>query len=466
MIDRNQIPPSWEVVKLGEVCEIVTGTTPSKADSSNYGNDIPFIKPPQLIDRPIFNTDEKLSYKGAKQARVIPPNTVLVTCIGNLGRTGIIKIESAFNQQLNAVLENEVIAGKYIFYQAQSPNFKLQLENLSAATTVAIVNKGKFSTIEIPLPPLPEQHRIVSKIEELFSELDKGIESLKTAQQQLKIYRQAMLKWAFEGRLTHEDVKDGELPEGWKWVKIAEVAESMKNGLYKPADVYSENGIACLRMYNINLGKIVWFDIKRMNLSKEDIEEYKLKEGDLLVNRVNSRELVGKTAVIRKYNEPIVYESKNIRLRVKSTINSEYLNYWFLLSANKYFNSNAQQTVGMASINQMQLSNFEFPLSPFHEQKQIVSEIETRLSVCDKLGETITTALQQSEALRQSILKKAFEGKLVEQNSNDEPASKLLESIKAEREKDEVLKKKSRRDEMIIGKKPYHNIQPRRGEIQ
>ena len=88
-----------------------------------------------------------------------------------------------------------------------------------------ILNVGQLADTEIPVPPLPEQHRIVAKIEELFSSLDKGIESLKTAQQQLKVYRQAVLKWAFEGKLTNENVKEGELPKGWKQVKLGEVAE-------------------------------------------------------------------------------------------------------------------------------------------------------------------------------------------------------------------------------------------------
>jgi type I restriction enzyme S subunit len=235
-----------------------------------------------------------------------------------------------------------------------------------------------------------------------------------------------LLKAAFEGRFgfaqrPSNSIKDGELPKGdalslpkgWKWVKVLEVAESMKNGLYKPSDIYSNDGIACLRMYNINSGKILWFDIKRMNLNKSDIEEYSLKEGDLLVNRVNSRELVGKTAYIKRYNEPIVYESKNIRLRLKENVVGKYLNYWFLLSANKYFTSNAQQTVGMASINQKQLSNFLFPLCSIEEQQFIVDELDSKLTVCNNIEETISQSLQQAETLRQSILKKAFEGKLV-----------------------------------------------------
>ena len=108
-----------------------------------------------MWDKIIGDTDEMLSNKGASKARIVPPNTVLVTCIGNLGRTGLVKKEAAFNQQINAILENEKLTGKFIFYQAQSPVFKNQLEKLATGTTVSIVNKGNFETIKIVVPPTP-----------------------------------------------------------------------------------------------------------------------------------------------------------------------------------------------------------------------------------------------------------------------------------------------------------------------
>jgi len=257
----KQLPEEWKWVKLGDECEVVTGTTPPKSDSSNYGNDIPFFKPPHLWDGLINDTEEKLSLKGADRARVVPPNTVLVTCIGNLGRTGFVKKKAAFNQQINAILENENIGGKYIFYQAQSPLFKKQLEKLATGTTVSIVNKGNFETIDIPLPPKPTQQAIVSKIEELFSELDKGIENLQIAQQQLKTYRQSVLKWAFEGKLTNENVKEGELPKGWKWVTIDHLLSHPKKGMatgpfgtmLKKSE-HQKSGIPVLGIENIGEG--------------------------------------------------------------------------------------------------------------------------------------------------------------------------------------------------------------------
>jgi len=134
-----------------------------------------------------------------------------------LGKVGLNIVPVAFNQQINAIKTCSIFFPKFLFYQAQSYEFLIQLENLASATTLAIVNKKKFATINIKLCSLAEQNQIVSKIEELFSELDNGIENLKKAPAQLKTYRQAVLKYAFEGKLTEqwraEQIKNGTPPE-------------------------------------------------------------------------------------------------------------------------------------------------------------------------------------------------------------------------------------------------------------
>ena len=300
--NKNNLPKGWKWERLGNVCDVITGTTPPKSDLSNYGNDISFFKPPHLWDGMINETDEKLSFKGAGKARIVPANTVLITCIGNLGRTGFVKKAAAFNQQINAILENEDISGKYIFYQAQSPVFRKQLEELATGTTVSIVNKGNFETIQIPLPPKPTQQAIVSKIEELFSELDKGIEQLKTAQQQLKTYRQSVLKWAFEGKLTNENVKEGELPEGWKNGSITDLTEKNKHGI-------KNESIWFFIKYRILFRKVIKFmaKIQVINdntfysdyyINEEKYEELyscKIKPFDILISLVG---IVGKVLLL------------------------------------------------------------------------------------------------------------------------------------------------------------------------
>lgn len=412
---NKEIPGDWKWVKIGDICKVVTGTTPPKSDKNNYGNEYPFFKPPHLWDGNVFDTDEKLSDLGSKRARIVPINTVLVTCIGNLGRTGFVKAVAGFNQQINAILENDDIIGKYIFYLAQSPLFRKQLESLATGTTVSIVNKSNFETITIPLPPPSSQQAIVSKIEELFSDLDKGIENLKTVRQQLKVYRQSVLKWAFEGKLTNDNVEDGELPDGWKWVKMGDVIQKPKYGTSKKCG-YQILGKGVIRIPNITKGLVDITDLKFAAFDKGEIETYRLEEGDILTIRSNgSVDLVGKCALVTKRDEEYLFAGYLIRLRPLShKILPKYLiNTLSSIALRNQIEEKAKSTSGVNNINSEELSGLIFSLPPLQEQLSIIQEIESRLSVADKMEETITQSLLQAEALRQSILKKAFEGKLV-----------------------------------------------------
>jgi type I restriction enzyme S subunit len=298
---------------------------------------------------------------------------------------------------------------------------------------IDLPNKGyarHFQYLEksyINIPPLDEQQRIVAKIEELFTQIDAGFAALERARARLKRYRQAVTHAAVTGKLTEEwknrnDDNDTQnytnqpfhIPKGWALAKISDVTLSMKNGIYKPSKFYNEEGIACLRMYNIEDGHIVWKDIKRMSLTTDEMFDYELLPGDILVNRVNSRELVGKSAVIPENIERSVYESKNIRLRVDQTrILSKFLNIWMQHYGRLYFNFNAQQVVGMASINQIQLGNMPISIPGLDIQQSIIEEIEHRFSIAEETNKAIKQSLHRASRLRQAILQRAFSGKLV-----------------------------------------------------
>lgn len=340
---------------------------------------------------------------------------------------------------------------------------------------------------EFPLPPLPEQHRIVAKIEELFSELDKGVEALKTSQQQLKVYRQSVLKWAFEGKLTEEwrkqqkdlptasqileqirterekaakaigrklkptaPLTDAELtelptlPEEWCWVKVGDVTSDVEYGT--SAKSKEKGKVVVVRMGNIQNCRIRWDDLQYTD-SEEEIEKYRLKRNDVLFNRTNSPELVGKTAIY-KGEIPAIFAGYLIRLnQLTVLVGADYINY-FLNShvAKRHGNSVKTDGVNQSNINGTKLAAYPFPCCSFAEQHQIVQEIESRLSVADKVEESIAESLKQAEALRQSILKKAFSGKLVPQDPNDEPADKLLARIRAERAAQTPLRSRRRPD--------------------
>lgn len=278
---------------------------------------------------------------------------------------------------------------------------------------------------EFLIPPQNEQKRILAKLEQLLTDLDKGIEYLETAKQQLKVYRQAVLKWAFEGKLTNSF----EIP----LVTLSEVIEPPKYGTSKKCD-YNTAGKGVLRIPNIGNGHIDSSDLKFALFEEDEEKPYVLLPGDILTIRSNgSVDLVGKCALITEKDKDFLYAGYLIRLRPKvDKILPKYL--LSVLSSHDLriqIESKAKSSSGVNNINSDELKSLIIPFPSKCVQEMILKEIESRLSVCDKIEETIESSLQQAEALRLSIIKKAFEGKLVPQDPNDEPAERLLERIRA-----------------------------------
>lgn len=476
------LPKGWIWSTIGEVChEPQYGWTTSGSPEGMV-----------YLLRTTDITSGNINWNSVPYCQKVPPQKekyllkdgdIVISRAGSVGFSHLIKHprEAVFASYL--IRFRTLIEERYLSFYLKSPFYWDAISEKSIGIAIPNVNATKLRQIIIPIPPLAEQHRIVARIEELFSDLDAGVEALKKAKAQLKLYRQAVLKAAFEGRLTvaWREAHKGELepasiilkkireesgtasqarhkefsidistphslPEKWEWVTLGELIDSMQNGIYKPREFYSSEGVACLRMYNIENGEIVWKDIKRMVLSEDEIKQYELEADDILINRVNSRELVGKAAVIPASLERCVYESKNIRMRLKiDYVKSKYINYWLRLFAQGYFNINAQQVVGMASINQQQISAMPIPFSHPSEQYQIIEDVEFRFSILDSIGKGIDKDLLQAERLRQAILQKAFTGRLVPQDPEDEPAEMLLERIKREKAGQAAGKKPSRR---------------------
>ena len=414
---------------------------------------------------------------------------------------------------------NECINAKYFMYALNSPTSRKSISGHQTGSTRKRISRGNLSTVQFPIAPLNEQHRIVAKIEELFSELDKGIENLKTAQAQLKVYRQALLKHAFEGKLTtqwrtenqdkletaeallkriqqeraqryqqqladwekspsvpllqrgkttssattssHPPLKKGgrgdlkpkapkplppltaeelaelpELPEGWGWEKLGNIADLI-GGVTKGKDLKGKEKISLpyLRVANVQDGYLDLTEIKNIEVETQDKDKYRLEFGDVLYTEGGDKDKLGRGAVWRSQIESCIHQNHIFRARVfDGLISPEILSlYSQTKSAKKYFFRHAKQTTNLASINLTVLGNLPVAIVCQSEQKQILQEIEARLSEVDQLDQTITTSLQQAEALRQSILKKAFAGLLVPQDPHDEPASALLARIKAEK---------------------------------
>lgn len=301
-----------------------------------------------------------------------------------------------------------ITINSFILHYLNSINYRQYVNG----TTRLKLTKGSLVDIPFPTPSIEIQKNIVSKIEELFSELDKGIENLKTAQQQLKTYRQSVLKWAFEGKLTNKNVKEGELPEGWEMKKLKSIAKEISDGDHQ-APPKSTSGIPFITISNVNK------DTSKIDFSKTFMvpDDYynKLKEnrkpiiGDVLYTVTGSFGI----PILIDFDRKFCFQRHIGLIRPLETTNQKWL--YYLLQSPGVFNQaketatgTAQKTVALNS-----LRNFEVVYCQPSEQSEIVQEIESRLSVADKMEESITQSLQQAEALRQSILKKAFEGRLV-----------------------------------------------------
>ena len=329
----------------------------------------------------------------------------------------------------------ELVLPKFIYYQMQIIRFD--------HSTHKRYWIQQYSKIKVAIPPIPEQEQIVARIEELFSELDNGVETLRKTKQQLTVYRQAVLKNAFEGAFTsgwrvenrdftvekiwleivenkkqcknlkvselEESIQLSSLPESWKWVNIGDISFGPEYGTSQKS--LEKGKVPVVRMGNLQNGIINWTDLVFSNDDAE-IEKYRLMPGDVLFNRTNSPELVGKTAIYRGEQEAI-FAGYLIRINQFDCINPEYLAYYMnSFTAKQYGNKVKTDGVNQSNINGKKLCSYPFPLCSQEEQAQVVYELESRLSVCDSIEKTVDTALQQAEAMRQSILKQAFEGRL------------------------------------------------------
>ena len=299
---------------------------------------------------------------------------------------------------------SDVVNPKYLIYLLNSPWFKDQVKQYESGTTRKRISRKNLGRIEMIFPPLPEQERIVARIEELFSQLDARVETLKKTKAQLAVYRQAVLKEAFDS------IED----QYYQTLNTA-ILGSPQNGLYKPKSDYSDNGTPILRIDGFYDGFIVKdYYYKRVNLTVDEITRYSLEIGDLIVNRVNSMPYLGKCALVRFLGETTVFESNMMRIKLDNEkVNGDFLTYYLSSSTGrKELTKSAKQAVNQASINQTDVGNAIVPMPPVEIQKRLLTYIESRLSVCDSIEQTVDAALQQAEAMRQSILKEAFEGTL------------------------------------------------------
>jgi len=448
----------WIKASLGDISNIEAGNPAPQGEEFFRNGKFPFVRVQDLgkLKGQIYisNTVDNINEKAILNMKSVPKGAVLFTKSGMsilLNQRAIVSRYMYVVSHIGYSVPLGNIPSEWIYYWLTMIDFK----DLTHATTLPSLKLSKVKEIFIPLPPLPEQHRIIEKIEELFTKLNAGVAALEKVRAQLKRYRQAVLKAAFSGQLTagwrqkHSNVGAGssrpmggfqtsdsnegattlqngnlpEFPSGWEWGSIKGISKRIQYGTSSKADS-DQSGIPVLRMGNLQKFKLDFDKLKYFPKNWEEKEKYLLNPGDVLFNRTNSAELVGKTAVYKTEHPKAVFASYLIRIEVDSErYDPSFLSYYMNSNFGKqYIATVVSQQVGQANVNGTKLAAMSIPMLQLKEQEQIVSEIERRFSVADEVGKTVDNALKQARRLRQSILKRAFEGKLVPQDPNDLPA--------------------------------------------
>jgi type I restriction enzyme S subunit len=408
MAELNKLPNLWKWVKLQDIAKWGSGGTPTSTNSSFYGGNIPWLIIGDLNDGSINVSKKNITKLGLdnSSAKLVQPESVLIAMYGSIGKLGINKIPLATNQAIafTEVL-NENVINKYLFYYLF--HIRSKLHSLGKGGTQKNISQSVLKQVDFPLPPFSEQQAIVSKIEELLSELENGKQQLQIAQQQLKVYRQSMLKWAFEGKLTNKNVKEGELPEGWKKVKIGDICKCIVPNRDKPKS-FSGN-IKWVTTPNLKADSIrLNYENISLGLNEEEIKEYNARVipiGGVIMTCVGT---FGLSAVVEK---PVVINQQLHAFISNEVIEAKFLAYC-IQNSKDYFEKKSTSTT-IQYLNKGNCNSMIVNLCSIQEQQLIVSELESKLTVCDKIEETISQSLLQAETLRQSILKKAFEGRLI-----------------------------------------------------
>lgn len=440
----NQLPKDWKWVKLKDISESIQyGYTES---SSKEVIGPKFLRITDIQDNKVLWNEVpycKIDEETKKKYLLKDGDLVFARTGATVGKSFLLKgkiPELVFASYLIRVRVNKEINEQYLSNFFHSTIYWSQITEGQVGIGQPNVNGTKLGQLNLPLPPKPTQQAIVSKIEELFSELDKGIEQLKTAQQQLKTYRQSVLKWAFEGKLTrglncdfydlHDEhdltiaaepdvvyEKNNGLPKGWKTVKLGDVCDKIQDGShFSPQVQYDEPGENRFKYITAKNIRNDYMDFRKATYVDKEFHDSIFGRcnpefGDVLLPKdgINTGEVT-----LNTLHEPFsLLSSVCIFKTKKKELRSDFLKYFIQSPLGSKAILNSMTGTAIKRIILRKIKDSEISLPDAIEQNNIVQEIESRLSVADKMEESIIQSLQQAEALRQSILKEAFEGKLL-----------------------------------------------------
>lgn len=394
-----EVPDNWVWTIVGEVGEVITGSTPSKDIAEYYGGDIPFYKPTDLdLGINTNSASDTLTIEGYNLSRKLPVGSILVTCIGaTIGKTGLISTEGACNQQINAIIPSSLITSTFLYYSCISEYFQKEIRNHASATTLPILNKNNFTKLLIPLPPLSEQQRIVKEIERWFALIGQIEQDKVDLQTIIKQTKSKILDLAIHGKLVPQDPNDepaiellkrinpnftpcdnGHYPIGW--IKTI-LGELFSHNTGKALNSSNKEGIFkdYLTTSNVYWNKFDFTVIKQMPFKESELDKCTVTKGDLLVCEGGD---IGRSA-IWNFDYDICIQNHIHRLRPKIDLCVPFYYYTFVYL--KENNLIGGKGIGLLGLSSNALHKIELPLPPLAEQQRIVQKIEALFSVLDNI---------------------------------------------------------------------------------
>ena len=431
----NKLPLNWCECKFGDVCYLQNGYAFNSKEYSDSGVNLIRISDIQK-DKVITDNCVKVCDNVDSCFRVNKGDFLLAMSGATTGKTGIYLYDNyaLLNQRVGnlKIYSENVLNPLYRNYFIM--NKRREIEKKAYGGAQPNISKQLIEDLDLLLPPLAEQGRIVEKIEKMFEKIDAGVEKLKSAQEKIKQYKQSVLHSAFTGKLY----KTTE----WKNAELKDVCKKITDGSHNPpGKQYS--GIPMLSGQNIKNNRINFDDFRF--ISEKDYEfELKrtpIESGDILLTIVGT---IGQSAVVPEQISPFAIQRSVALIKPAKDILSLFIKYYFDSPIAKSFFKIKERGTAQKGIYLNTLKELIITIPTIPEQKKIVEEIEKRFTKADKMLDAVEKSLQLSEQLKQSVLKKAFEGKLVPQDPNDEPASVLLDRIKSEKQQNEKAKGKKK----------------------
>lgn len=480
-------PPGWVITTLGELVRVIRGVSYKKEHAkyapakdhlsilraTNIGETLSF-------DRLVYVPQHYVS----PEQELRMGDIVLAASSGSrsvVGKTAALKQEwkGSFGAFCFGIRPSDHVNASYLAYFLRTSEYRKRVSQLAAGVNINNLKASHIQQTPVPVAPLTEQSRIVEEIERQFTRLEAAVEAMKRVGTNLKRYRASVLKAACEGRLvpteaelaraegrdyepaevllqrtrnerankgnamrgrhrsddSAETARLGTLPDGWVWTSLGELAD-IQSGIQKqPSRKPVRNAYPFLRVANVLRGRLDLAEIHRVELFGDEISKLRLEPGDLLIVEGNgSRSEIGRMAIWDGKISDCVHQNHIIRARLLGGTLPAYASaYWNAPNGSRCVFDIASSTSGLYTLSVSKVSHIPVPLPPLAEQHRIVNEVGRRLSVIQELQALVAANLKRAERLRQSILKRAFDGKLVPQDPNNESASFLLERIRAER---------------------------------